>query len=93
MKHVTREGARIKIRDMSDRHLLNTIRLFLRYAKNGLTVSCGGGFDADDICYNEDVLYGEEAMEELNFQAYVREAKRRGLAVPSAAVKGGRHVR
>lgn len=80
--HTTADHVIMRIADMTDSHLLNTIRLWQRKAKEGLVVMRGGGFDSDEIWFDEDVFYGDDALEELNYGAYVREAKKRGLEIP-----------
>ena len=75
--HTTREGKKIRLRDMTDSHLAATIRLFERRAKDGVTVRMGGGSCAEDIWYDEDTLSGEEALDRLGYADYVKERDRR----------------
>lgn len=75
--HVTKEGRVIKLRDMSDSHLENTIRCIERKAREGLTIRIGTGFDATEMeCWMETV-YGEEALEWMEYEDYIRERERR----------------
>lgn len=79
MKHRTGDGRVILISDMSDLHLINTIRLYKNKAKKGILLRSGGGSCAEDFWYDEDLLLGEEAEEYLNLKAYTEELYRRGL--------------
>lgn len=78
-KHVTGDGRTILIKDMTDNHLLNTIRLFSKKMEEGLVVRSGGGSCLDDFWYDEDVFYGKEAEQMIGLDKYKKEAKRRGF--------------
>ena len=75
--HTTKDGREIPLSELGDEHLENIIRFFENKAKAGVKVAFGGGVDADDIYYDEEILYGKEALKELNYDAYVNELKRR----------------
>lgn len=76
--HITKDGKKIKLCDMTDSHLAATISLFERLAKEGVTVRIGGGGScAEDMWYDEYTLYGEEALERLGYANYVKERDRR----------------
>jgi hypothetical protein len=77
--HTTKGGRTILIKDMTDPHLLNTIAFIKRRAKEGVLIRRGGGTTAEDIWYDEEYIYGAEALDHLNFNAYVAEARRRNL--------------
>lgn len=77
--HTTRDGQRIPISEMGDRHLLNTIALIERKARKGIVVRYGGGSWPDDYWYDEDHLARESALEYLNHGKYLKEARHRGL--------------
>ena len=78
--HVCKDGTVLYLHEIDDDHLRNIIRLYERKAKEGLTVpSYGGGWNADSFFYEEDVLYGEDALQHLHHDLYVAELKRRGL--------------
>lgn len=75
--HVTKNGDSIALSKLEDSHLQNIINFLQRKAKEGVKVRYGGGTTADDIWYDEDMLYGEEALKHLHYGEYVAEQKRR----------------
>ena len=76
--HYTRDGDATKIADMGDQHLQNTIHLLERRAKEGVIVRTGGaGVSADEYWYDEEIVYGEDALDVLNYSEYVTELQRR----------------
>lgn len=75
--HKTKDGKKIKLCDLETSHLENIIRWIERKAKEGLTVSIGGGSTAEDMWYEEDTYYGKEVKRKLNFSDYKNELKRR----------------
>ncbi len=78
MKHTTRDGKDMRIRDMTDLHLANTIALHERRAEEGVTVCRGGGGpDPSDMWFDVYEIYGKEALEHLGHHHYVREQRRR----------------
>jgi hypothetical protein len=62
---------------MADDHLAATIRWMERKAREGVTVRSGGGTCAEDMFYDEEVLFGADALERLEYAAYVQERTRR----------------
>ena len=80
MYHKTKEGKKILISEMDDNHLLNTIALIKRMAKEGITFRSGSiNFGYNDCYYDEEILFGKDAKEHLNYKRYKQEAKKRGL--------------
>ena len=79
--HTTRDGRKVALTDMSDRHLANTIAHIARRATEGVTVHRGGG-DAisgtDGSWYEEEVVHGDEALAALGYQHYIDEQEWRG---------------
>lgn len=90
--HTTKNGDQIALSKLEDSHLQNIINLMQRKAKEGIVVRYGGGSSADDIWYDEDHLYGEEALKHLHYGEYVAEQKRRRTMLApdtASAVKAG----
>lgn len=83
MKHITKDGKSIKLKDLSDNHLNNIINLIKRRAKGGITLGTGGGVDLNDMWYEEKILYGKEAKKMLKYKKYVKERKRRTKLIES----------
>ena len=76
--HETKDGKKIKLIDLELGHLKNIIKSIERKVKEGLTVRYGGcGSCAEDMWYDEEICYGEEAKRKLNFYDYKAELKRR----------------
>ena len=76
--HLTKDGMRLFISDMSTEHLLNTVRMQKRKAEEGLVIKWGGGYK--DEPYNEAVAYGENALMHMNHKAYTTELNKRGVS-------------
>lgn len=81
MKHTTKDGRVLKLSEMGNQHLINTINLIKRKAAKGFTVRYGGGSVPDDFWYDEDHYQGEAAEEYLNLSAYMAELNKRGLSL------------
>jgi len=77
-KHTTADGRKIKLHDLETSHLTNIINLIKRRAKEGITVvHGGGGWTEDDICYEEEDLFGKDVKKYYNYSKYKKELKRR----------------
>jgi len=90
--HTTKNGDQIALSKLEDSHLQNIINLMQRKAKEGIIVRYGGGSSADDIWYDEDHLYGEEALAKMHYGEYAAEQKRRRTMLApdtASAVKAG----
>lgn len=74
--HITRDGKKIKIKDLETSHLINIIRYIERKADEGLEMVYGDIFGADIFAAVE-TIYGDEVKEELNYEVYVKELNRR----------------
>ncbi len=75
--HKTKDGKKIKLADLETSHLENILKCIERKAKEGFTVKMGGGSCAEDMWYDEETYYGEEAKNQLNFSDYKAELERR----------------
>ena len=85
-----KEGEQIKISDMSDQYLLNAIAYVNKKAKEGMTIYYGGGFDLEDMWYDEEEIKGEEVFEYFDgYEDLIKEAKRRNL---NSKPKGNKHI-
>ena len=72
----TKNGAKIRVRDMTDVHLANTIRMIERKAEEGFLVgcvSCDGAYEDPyvEMCHNPSELCEE-------YEWLLEEADRRG---------------
>ena len=75
--HTTKEGNKIKLSDLELYHLKNIIRWIERKSAEGVTFRSGGGTCAEDMWYDEDTYYGEEALKKLNYYDYKAELGKR----------------
>jgi len=77
----TKNGDEILISGMSDAHLMNSIKMIERKAKDGLVVTLSGGFaDKDEFQTGEvKVLEGEEVFDYIKeYDFLCEEARSRG---------------
>jgi hypothetical protein len=77
MMHTMRDGTEIRIEDMEESHLRNVIALHHRKAKEGIKIQRGGGWDADEIWYDEYWIMGREVLQYLETAKYEQEIERR----------------
>jgi len=98
--HKTKEKVEIPLPELDPKHLDNIIAWMERKAVDGVDVVCGGGgWDIDDFWYDEDTVYGEEALETLGYYVYVAERLRRfekrwaaaGLPTNTCSIREYRH--
>jgi hypothetical protein len=80
---ITADDKKILISKLTDSHLLNIIAMLEKYAEEGLSISYGGGFDGDDMWYEEEDLYGQDVYDffEKNgsYERLIAEKKKRKL--------------
>lgn len=77
-EHITKDGKIIPLKDITDSHLINIIRHIERRAREGLcVVSACYGVDMMDMDFIEEVLYGQNVLNIMNYDTYVDELKRR----------------
>jgi len=58
-------------------HLQNIIKFINKKATEGLTIRMGGGSTAEDIWYDESIIYGEAVRKKLNYYDYKNELHKR----------------
>jgi hypothetical protein len=76
--HITKEGKKILLCDLELSHLENIIKWIEKKSVEGLTIRFGGGGNyAEDMWYDEDILFGKKVKKELNYKHYILELERR----------------
>lgn len=75
--HTTKNGVRIPLNELTNGHLENIIHMLEQKAISGVTVVRCGGSSPEDFYYDEDTLYGKEALKALNYEDYIKELNRR----------------
>ena len=76
---ITREGTKIKIKDLTDSHLVNILKFIKRKADEGIGGFHCGGHSPDDFWVEECTVAGEEALEILGYDDLKKEADKRKL--------------
>ena len=77
--YTKRNDEEILISNLTDEHLLNTIKFIKRKAKEGMHIYYAS-YDPDDIRrYDSETIYGIDVEIYLNLLMYIEEAKKRGL--------------
>jgi hypothetical protein len=75
--HTTKDGQKIKLGDLELSHLKNILNWIDRKAAQGLTVRYGDSSFAEDMWYDEETYYGEDARKRLNYYHYKAELEKR----------------
>lgn len=75
---ITQKGEKIPFDKLTDSHLLNILKHIKKMSKEGVCVQSGGVCDGEPW-YEEDVLYGKDALWRLDYYELKKIAKQRGL--------------
>lgn len=76
--HTTILGNKIALSELELSHLENIIKYIEKKSIDGLRVRIGGGgCCAEDMWYDEYILFGEEVKQKLNYKDYIFEFKSR----------------
>ena len=70
---IMKTGTQIAISLMTDTHLDHTISVLEKKAAEGITIHGGGRNDPDKYWYDEEILYGTEALDLMSYSDYVLE--------------------
>ena len=78
--HITKDGRKILIKDMTTEHLINTIRILKKKAKEGIVIDIGRSPDGDIVYRSGSITISEEtALRMMNYYSYKKELERRNL--------------
>jgi hypothetical protein len=75
--HITKSGVKIPINKLEDSHLLSIINFIKKKSEEGVTYRFGGGLSADDMWYEEEIIFGKKAKKILGYKKYKQELERR----------------
>lgn len=75
----TKEGDLIPYKKLKTSHLINIINLISRKAKSGILCMTGGGWDAEDMWYDEWVEKGKEVYQRFDYWNLLKELHNRGI--------------
>lgn len=75
----TKDGQEIKIKDMTDNHLLNAITMLKRNSKDAVRETGGMGPDNMDVWYDSEPISPTEYLKDTPYSSLIYEAKKRGL--------------
>ena len=76
-----RNGKKVKLSDMATSHLVHTIKMIERKAREGVLVRKilpASALDNTDMDYEEYTIYGQEALQCLKYNEYKKELQKRG---------------
>jgi hypothetical protein len=82
MKYWTmNNGGKIKISEMSDTHLINSVKMIERLAKEGLKIYGGQYYGEGEDDFWEDEIYGKDVYDEFPaYKSLWKEVKNRKLS-------------
>lgn len=72
-------GEEIEYREIENKHLIAILFWIKDRAEKGITVFNGGGFDPDDMWYDEYELQGSEVLKRYDYANLFKEAIRRKI--------------
>lgn len=76
--HETADGKLIKLKNLTDAHLANIIKMIERMAKEGVDIVFGGGHgDYEEMWADVEYLHGERVFEHFKYDKYKKEQRRR----------------
>ncbi len=75
---ITQKGEKIPFDKLTDMHLLNILRHIKKMAKEGVHIQ-RGGIEWGEPWFDEDIIYGKEALERLRYYELKKIAKERGI--------------
>ena len=76
--HKTADGKFIELKDLTDMHLANIIKMIERKAKEGIDIVSGGGHgDYEEMWADVEHLDGDEVLEHFGYDKYKKEQRRR----------------
>jgi len=75
--HKDKNGKLTLLTELTNSHLWNIIKYIELRAKEGVKIRFGGGTCVESFWYDEQIVYGKEALEHLNYEKYSTEQERR----------------
>lgn len=82
--HETADGKFILLKDLTDDHLANILKMIERKAKEGVTIITGGGHgDYEEMWADVETLHDDEVLDHFNYAKYKKEQSRRSSAKKS----------
>lgn len=80
MKWTTKEGEEIPYKKIKNDHLLNILKWIEKRAVEGITLQHGGGgWDIDDMWFEEETLSGKAVENYYDYKGLLKEAEKRNL--------------
>lgn len=73
----TKDGKEIKYKDLKTSHLVNILKYIKKKSCEGITLMSGGGFDSDEMWYDEETINGEEALQHFDYYGLKSELNKR----------------